>query len=224
MKHSKRYSEALQSSDPKTTVAFSDAISKLKEHQTKFDQSVEIHIRLGIDPRKSDQAVRTSVTLPHGTGKTVTIVVFADDENEKAAQDAGADIVGGQSIIDDIAKTSKTDFDIAIATPSMMKALAPIAKILGQRGKMPNPKSGTVTQDVSKTVAEMKKGKVTFKNDVTGNIHQVIGKISFTPEQLEENYNTLMEAVRSVKPENMKGEYIKTVFVTTTMGPSHKLA
>jgi len=219
MKHSKRYCSLL-SSIGDSPRSFSDAIESLRQLPTKFDQSVEIHVRLGIDPSKSDQAVRTSATLPHGTGKKIRIAAFVTPLLETACREAGADIVGGEDLIQEIAKTGATPFDVAIAIPEFMKMLGPIAKTLGQKGLMPNPKTGTVTPDPVKAITELKKGKVNFKNDDGGNVHQSIGKISFSVAQLEENFNAFLEALRKAKPESTKKTFIQAVYVTTTMGPS----
>jgi len=219
MKHSKRY-RSLLSSIGDSPRSFSDAIESLRQLPTKFDQSVEIHVRLGIDPSKSDQAVRTSATLPHGTGKKIRIAAFVTPLLETACREAGADIVGGEDLIQEIAKTGATPFDVAIAIPEFMKMLGPIAKTLGQKGLMPNPKTGTVTPDPVKAIIELKKGKVNFKNDDGGNVHQSIGKISFSNAQLEENFNAFLEALRKAKPESTKKTFIQAVYVTTTMGPS----
>jgi len=219
MKHSKRY-RSLLSSIGDSPRSFSDAIESLRQLPTKFDQSVEIHVRLGIDPSKGDQAVRTSATLPHGTGKKIRIAAFVTPLLETACREAGADIVGGEDLIQEIAKTGATPFDVAIAIPEFMKMLGPIAKTLGQKGLMPNPKTGTVTPDPVKAIIELKKGKVNFKNDDGGNVHQSIGKISFSNAQLEENFNAFLEALRKAKPESTKKTFIQAVYVTTTMGPS----
>ncbi len=191
---------------------------------TKFDASVEVHFRLGIDPRKGDQQVRAAVNLPHGTGKTVKVAAFVSPGKEKEVKDAGADYVGGEELIAEIKKTEKTDFQVAVAEPAMMKALAPIAKILGTRGLMPSPKNDTVTSNPAKTVAELKKGKVSFKNDDTGNVHTAIGKVSFDSKQLLENYQTLLEAIKKAKPSSSKGVYIKNIAISSSMGPGIKIA
>ncbi|MCG2690906.1 50S ribosomal protein L1 [Candidatus Parcubacteria bacterium] len=191
---------------------------------TKFDASVEIHFRLGVDPRKGDQQVRTAVNLPHGTGKTVKVAAFVSPGKEKEVKEAGADYVGGEELIAEIKKTEKTDFQVAVAEPAMMKSLAPIAKILGTRGLMPSPKNDTVTVNPAKTVAELKKGKVSFKNDDTGNVHTAIGKVSFDSKQLLENYQTLLEAIKKAKPSSSKGVYIKNIAISSSMGPGIKVA
>jgi len=195
-----------------------------KLSKTKFDATVEAHFRLGIDPRKGDQQIRTAVSLPHGTGKTIKVAAFVSPDKEKAVKDAGADLVGSEDLIAKIKKTEKTDFDVAVAEPAMMKNLGQIAKILGTRGLMPSPKNETVSPDPAKAVAELKKGKVSFKNDDTGNVHVAIGKISFDNAKLAENFETLLGAIKKLKPSSSKGVYLKTVSLSSTMGPGIKVA
>jgi len=194
-----------------------------KTSNVKFDSSVEVHVRLGIDVSKSDQQIRSTVVLPHGTGKTKKIAAFVGANDEKIAKEAGADFVYGEEEIKKIKDTGKFDFEIAIATPEMMPKLAPAAKVLGPKGLMPNPKTGTVGTDVKKMVDELKKGKITFKNDETGNLHQLIGKVSFDSQKLVENFNTLMDAVKKAKPNSAKGTYLQAVYLTSAMGPSIKV-
>ncbi len=194
-----------------------------KLSKTKFDASVEVHFRLGIDPRKGDQQIRSAVSLPHGTGKTVKIAAFVSPENEKSAKDAGADFVGGEDLIAEIKKTEKTDFAVAVAEPKMMRNLAQIAKILGTRGLMPSPKNETVTPNPAKAIKELKKGKISFKNDDTANIHIAIGKISFTNEQIKENLETLITAIKGLKPAKAKGVYIRNISLSSSMGPGVKI-
>lgn len=196
-------------------------ISNSKE---KFDTGVEIHLNLGIDPKKSEQQIRSTITLPHGTGKTKKIAAFVDPDKEAEAKEAGADIIGGEELIAEIKKTEKTDFDIAVATPKMMPHLAKIAKILGTRGLMPSPKNETVTPNIKKTITELKKGKIAFKNDNTGNIHQLIGKVSFGKDKLKENFEIFIGAIKKVKPASAKGIYIKSATICTSMGPGIKIA
>ncbi|MFH1822176.1 MAG: 50S ribosomal protein L1 [Patescibacteria group bacterium] len=198
-----------------------ELIKKLKK--AKFDASVEAHFRLGIDPKKGEQQIRASVSLPHGTGKTIKVAAFVSPEKEKEVKAAGADYVGSDELIAEIKKTEKTDFQVAVAEPAMMKNLGQIAKILGTRGLMPSPKNETVTPNPAKTVAELKKGKVSFKNDDTGNVHAVIGKISFTTKNLLENYSTLFEAIKKAKPSSAKGIYLKNISISSTMGPGIKV-
>jgi large subunit ribosomal protein L1 len=211
--------------DKNKTYSIAEAIALCKElSKTKFDASVEAHFRLGIDPKKGDQQVRSAVSLPNGTGKTVKIAAFVSPEKEKAVKEAGADIVGGENLIEEIRKTEKTDFEIAIAEVDMMKNLAKIAKILGTRGLMPSPKNETVTNNPVKAVEELKKGKISFKNDDTGNVHAIIGKVSFEEKKLEENLNTLIDAIRKSKPASSKGVFIKNLSINSTMGPGLKIS
>ena len=210
-----------------TTKSYSieEAVKLAKEiATTKFDASVELHFRLGIDPKKGEQQVRGTIVLPHGTGKSKKIAVFADGDKVKEAKDAGADIVGGQELIDEIKKTGKVDFEVAVATPDMMKNLAAVAKVLGPRGLMPSPKNETITMNVKKVIEELKKGKIAFKNDDTANLHQVIGKASFDEAKLIENCKTFIEAINKAKPEATKGTFIKSLTLATSMGPGIKIA
>ncbi len=185
--------------------------------KTKFDASVEVHFRLGINTKKGDQQVRGAVSLPNGTGKTVKVAAFVSPENEKAAKAAGADFVGGDELIAEIKKSEKTDFQVAIAEPLMMKNLAVIAKILGTRGLMPSPKNDTVTTNPAKAIEELKKGKISFKNDDTANVHTVIGKVSFDNKKLIENYQTLLDTIKKSKPASSKGTFIKNVSIASSM-------
>ena len=191
---------------------------------TKFDASIETHFHLGIDAKKGEQQVRLAVSLPHGTGKTVKVAAFVTPAKEAEVRQAGADYVGGEELINEIKKTEKTDFQVAVAEPAMMKNLAAIAKILGTRGLMPSPKNETVTPNPAKAVLELKKGKVSLKNDDTGNVHVAIGKISFATEKLVKNFETLLEAIRKAKPAASKGIYLKNVYLSSTMGPGLKIA
>ncbi|MCU0680568.1 MAG: 50S ribosomal protein L1 [Planctomycetes bacterium] len=189
-----------------------------KTSKTKFDASIEVHFNLGIDPKKGEQQVRGAVSLPHGTGKTVKIAAFVSPEKEKEVREAGADYVGGAELIEQILKTEKTDFEVAIAEPAIMKDLAKIAKILGTRGLMPSPKNDTVTMNPAKTATELKKGKISFKNDDTSNIHAIIGKVSFDAQKLIENYGALLEALKKMKPSSSKGSFIKNISICSSMG------
>ena len=202
-----------------------EAIAIVKKiSKVKFDPSLEVHIRLGINPKKSDQQVRGAVSLPNGTGKTVRVAAFVSPNNEAACKAAGAEFVGGDELIAEIKKTEKTDFEVAIAEPLMMKNLAVIAKILGTRGLMPSPKNDTVSPNPAKAVEELKKGKISFKNDDTSNLHAVIGKLSFEDQKLAENFQTLIDTVRKVKPSAAKGSYIKNVAICSSMSPSVKVS
>lgn len=192
--------------------------------KTNFDGSVEVHARLGIDPKKGDQQIRVNLTLPHGTGKSKKVAAFVSANNEAAAKSAGADFVYGEDDIQTIKTTGKVEFDVAVATPEMMPKLAAAARVLGPRGLMPNPKTDTVGTDLSKMIGDIKKGKTAFKNDATSNIHQVVGKVSFTPEQLKENVEFLIAELKKAKPQAAKGTYIKSLFITSTMGPSVKIS
>jgi large subunit ribosomal protein L1 len=195
-----------------------------KINKAKFDASVEMHIRLGIDPKKGDQQIRGAINLPHGTGKTIKIAAFVSPENEKIVKQAGADLVGGDDLINEIKEKEKTDFDVAIAEPVMMKNLAKIAKILGTRGLMPSPKNETVSNEPAKIVEELKKGKISFKNDDTANLHLLIGKISFTNDQLIENYQNILRAIKKLKPASSKGIFIRNISLCSSMSPAVKIA
>lgn len=224
MKRSKRYQELAQKIDKTKSYPVASAIKLVKETgATKFDSSVEIHVRLGIDTGKSDQQVRGAITLPHGTGKTKKIVAFVSPEKDKEAKEAGADLVGGQDLIDEIKKTGKANFDIAVATPDMMPKLAVVARLLGPRGLMPSPKNETITTNLKKTIGELKKGKINFKNDDTANVHQIIGKVSFTEKQLLENYEVFFNALKKARPSSAKGNYIENITLASTMGPGVKV-
>jgi large subunit ribosomal protein L1 len=208
----------------KQTFTINEALVKLKEQaKEKFDSSIEVHFNLGIDAKKGDQQIRGSISLPHGSGKSVRVAAFAEGDDLKQAKEAGADLAGGEDLIAEIGKSGKLDFDVAVAHPTIMSQLAKIAKILGPKGLMPSPKDETVTPNVAKTVKELKNGKISFKNDDTGNLHTVIGKKSFTDDQLAENFNALIEKIMKSKPLGVKGEYIKAVYINSTMSPSFKI-
>ncbi len=194
-----------------------------KLSKTKFDASFEVHFRLGIDVKKGDQQIRSAIALPHGTGKSVKVAAFVSPANEAAVKAAGADLVGGEDLIAEIKKSEKTDFQVAVAEPAMMKNLASIAKILGTRGLMPSPKNDTVTTNPAEAVSELKKGKISFKNDDTGNVHVAVGKVSFGKEKLVENYEAIMSSIKKAKPSSSKGVYLKSVTVCSTMGPGVKV-
>jgi len=211
--------------DPKKVYAVEEAIKLVRETSgVKFDASVEVHANLGIDTKKTEQQVRTTVVLPHGTGKTKKVAAFVSAEKEKEAKEAGADFVYSEEDIKKMKDTAKIDFDVAVTTPDMMPKLAMVAKILGPRGLMPNPKTDTVGPNIKKMIEEQKKGKVTFKNDDSGNVHQLVGKLSFTDAQLKENLDVFLEALKKAKPATAKGTFIKNIIVCSTMGPSIKIS
>jgi len=218
--------EALKNKVDSTKVyTIDEAIKLIKEtHNVKFNASVELHARLGIDPKKSDQQVRATVVLPNGTGKTKKVAAFVGSNDEKAAKEAGADFVYTEEDIKKIKDTGVITFDVAVATPEMMPKMAVAAKVLGPKGLMPNPKTETVGTDLKKMIGDLKKGKITFKNDDTANLHQVFGKVNFTEAQLVENLTTLLEAVKKAKPSSSKGTYLKNLVICSTMGPSIKIA
>lgn len=219
----KKYRGAAEKIEKDKVYSIEEALKLIKENQiSKFDESVEVHINSNIDPKKGDQQIRGSVILPHGTGKTKKVAVVTSAK-EKEAKEAGADLVKGEDLIEDI-KKGKIDFDVLIATPEMMPKLAQVAKVLGPKGMMPNPKTGTVTDKVKEAVEAVKKGKADFKNDNTGNVHQVIGKISFKEEQLKENFDALMEAVEKTKGDGVKGKFINKIVVCSTMSPGIKVS
>lgn len=205
----------------KQTYSITDAVALVKKNaNAKFDETLELHMALGIDPKQGDQQIRATVTLPHGTGKTKRVIAFVDANNEAAAKAAGADIIGTEETIDEIAKTGKIDFDVAVAVPMMMPKLAKAAKVLGPRGLMPNPKTDTVGPNIAKIIAEQKGGKVAFKNDNTSNVHMILGKASFDEAKLVENVTVAVDALKKVKPASSKGIYIKSATLTSTMGPA----
>jgi len=198
----KRLKEAKAKIESDKVYEISEAIKLAKEtSKVKFDASLEVHARLGIDPKKGDQIIRGAVVLPHGTGKAIKIAAFVADDKAKDAKAAGADVIGNEDLIAQIKKTSKTDFDIAVATPDMMPKLAAIAKILGQKGLMPNPKAGTIGPDITKIIEELKKGKVAYKNDAQANVHVLIGKLSFDDAKLQENFTTFLDSLKKSKPQ-----------------------
>ncbi|MBQ4178544.1 50S ribosomal protein L1 [Candidatus Ruminimicrobiellum ovillum] len=215
----KRLKELSKLVDANKLYSVEEAADLVKQTaKAKFDESVEVHIRLGIDPKQSDQIVRGTVLLPNGIGKTRTVFVVAKGEKQTEAEKAGADKVGSTDLIEDIAK-GDLNFDVLVATPDCMKDLSKVAKILGPKGLMPNPKSGTVTFDIGKTVQELKKGKVAYKNDSFGIVHCSVGKASFEKDKLVENIKTLVSAVLKAKPSAAKGQYVKSISVSSTMGP-----
>lgn len=219
-KIAKRVKKNKELVDPGRTYSPAEAIELAKKTaNTRFVGSIEVHIRTKIDPKKTDQAVRGTVSLPHGTGKTKRVAAFVTESREKEAKEAGAAIAGGEELIKQIKETEKTDFDVAVAEPAMMPKLAQVAKILGTRGLMPNPKTGTVGANISQMVKEIAGGKVNFKNDDSANIHQSIGKSNFESKQLVENFEALYKAVLAAKPAALKGAYIASMSINSTMGP-----
>ena len=218
-KHGKKYRAALEKIEEGRKYSLEDAVKKLKEISfAKFDETVELTMWLGVDPRKADQLVRGTIVLPHGLGKTKTVVVIAQGDKIREAEEAGADFVGGEDLVTRI-KGGWLDFDAVIATPDMMRSVGRLGKILGPRGLMPNPKTGTVTVDVGKAVKEIKAGKVEFRVDKTGVIHAPVGKIGFATDKLVENASTLIQAVVRAKPSAAKGKYVRSVTLCSTMGP-----
>jgi large subunit ribosomal protein L1 len=221
---SKRLDAVKAKIDNSKVYSIEEACTLVKETSTvKFDATVEVHVRLGIDPGKSDQQIRSTVALPNGTGKKVSIAAFVDPANEAAAKEAGADFIYGEEDVKRIKDTGKVEFDIAVSTPAMMPKLAPAAKVLGPKGLMPNPKTDTVGVDIKKIITDLKKGKATFKSDDTGNVHIGIGKVSFDAQALAENYAAFADALKKVRPTTAKGVYIKSVYITSSMGPSIKV-
>lgn len=224
MKHGKKYLDSKKLIESSKLYDPAEAISLVKQTgKAKFDETVELSIRLGVDPRHADQQVRGTVVLPHGTGKKVRVLVFAKGEKAEEARAAGADYVGEAELADKIKNENWFDFDVAVATPDMMGVVGRIGRILGPKGLMPNPKSGTVTADVAKAIEEIKGGKVEYRVDKTAIAHVPIGKASFDEEKLVENLTTLMEAVVKAKPSSAKGTYLKSLYLSTTMGPSVRL-
>ncbi|MFA5038899.1 MAG: 50S ribosomal protein L1 [Candidatus Omnitrophota bacterium] len=223
-KHSKRYEASAKLVDPSKVYTLKEAIAVLKSApKTKFDESMEVSFHLRVDTKKSDHMVRGTVVLPHGTGKKVRVAVFCKGEAEKQAQEAGAEFIGAQDLIDKVSG-GWMDFDSVVATPDMMKDLSKLGKVLGPRGLMPSPKTGTVTPNVGQAIRDLKAGKVEFKVDKQGGIHVSVGKLSFGEGQLHENAFTLIETVKSARPASVKGEFIKSVAVSSTMGPGLKVS
>ncbi|NYH53372.1 MULTISPECIES: 50S ribosomal protein L1 [Nocardiopsis] len=220
MKRSKNHRKASQLVDRDKLYSPAEAVKLAQETSTtKFDATVEVALRLGVDPRKADQMVRGTVNLPHGTGKTARVLVFATGERAEQAVAAGADIIGDDEMIEKVSK-GFTDFDAVVATPDLMGKVGRLGRVLGPRGLMPNPKTGTVTPDVAKAVADIKGGKIEFRVDRHGNLHFIIGKASFAEQQLVENYRAAIDEVNRIKPSAAKGRYIKKAVVSTSMGPS----
>lgn len=224
MKRGKRYQEAAKLVDSAKFYEAKEAIEILeKMPKPKFDETVELHVKLGVDSKHADQQVRGTVVLPNGTGKSQKVLVFAKGDKAKEAEAAGADYVGAEELVPKIEKENWFDYDVIVATPDMMGVIGRLGKILGPKGLMPNPKSGTVTMDVTKAISEIKSGKVEYRLDKTNIIHLGIGKISFGAEKLVENYETIIDAIIKAKPAAAKGQYIKSVALTTTMGPSVRI-
>ncbi len=224
MKHGKKYQDSVKAFDLAKQYEATEAMNVLLETaKAKFDETVELHVRLGVDPRQADQQVRGVLVLPHGTGKTKRVLVIAKGAKADAAAAAGADFVGAEELIAKIQNDNWFDFDVMITTPDMMGMVGRIGRVLGPKGLMPNPKSGTVTMDVEKAIAEVKAGKVEYRLDKTAIIHCPIGKKSFGAEKLVENYNALMDAIVKAKPASAKGTYLKSVTLASTMGPGVKV-
>ena len=224
MKRGKKYIEASKLIERGNLYDKEEAIALVKKSATaKFDETIEVHIRTGCDGRHADQQIRGAVVLPHGTGKTVRILVFAKGPKADEAQAAGADFVGAEDLIPKIQNEGWLDFDVVVATPDMMGVVGRLGRVLGPKGLMPNPKAGTVTMDVTKAIKEIKAGKIEYRLDKTNIIHVPVGKASFTEEQLADNFQTLMDAINKAKPSTVKGAYLKSVTLTSTMGPGVKL-
>ena len=225
MKHGKKYNDSAKLIETGKFYDTEEAVAvAVKTGTAKFDETVEIHVRLGVDSRHADQQVRGAVILPNGTGKTVRTLVFAKGDKVAEAEAAGADYVGGDELIPKIQNDGWLDFDVVVATPDMMGVVGRLGKVLGPKGLMPNPKAGTVTMDVTKAVNDIKAGKIEYRLDKANIIHVPVGKASFTEEQLSENFNALMDAIVKAKPATLKGQYLKSVTLTTTMGPGVKVS
>ena len=223
-KRGKKYLESIATYEPQSLYEAKDAmVHVVNSGRAKFDETVEAHIRLGVDGRHADQQVRGAMVLPHGTGKTKRVLVFAKGPKAQEAEDAGADFVGAEELAERIQKENWFDFDVVVATPDMMGVVGKLGKVLGPKGMMPNPKSGTVTMDLAKAMEEIKAGKVEYRLDKTNIVHTPIGKVSFGPEKLADNFNALLETLVKAKPAAAKGQYLKTVTVATTMGPGVKV-
>ena len=221
MKKGKRYVEAEKLIDSSKDYSAKEALEVIEKFpKAKFDETVELHVKLGVDSKHAEQQVRGTVVLPHGTGKTLKVLVFAKGDKATEAEQAGADFVGAEELIPKIEKENWFDYDVIVATPDMMGVVGRLGKVLGPKGLMPNPKSGTVTMDVTKAIKEIKSGKVEYRLDKTNIIHLGFGKVSFGATKLLENYDTVMEAIIKAKPAAAKGQYIRSVAVSTTMGPS----
>lgn len=223
-KFGKKYVEAAKKVDRSKTYSVAEAVKLAKETNTaKFDASVEVSFNLNVDPRHADQQIRGAMVLPHGTGKTQKVCVITQGPKEQEAKDAGADFVGGKELLDEMQK-GWFDFDVIVATPNMMGELGKLGRVLGPKGLMPNPKTGTVTMDVTKAVNEVKAGKITYRTDKQGNVHVTIGKTSFDSEKLVENYRAIYDVLVKAKPSSAKGVYMRNIAVSSTMGPGVKVA
>ena len=221
---SKRMNALRAKVDKNKVYSLEEAVKLLTETSgVKFDATVEVHANLGVDTKKSEQQVRATVVLPHGTGKTKTVAAFVSADKEKEAKEAGADFVYGEEDIKKIKDTGKIEFEVAITTPDMMPKLASVAKVLGPKGLMPNPKTDTVGPNIKKMIEEMKKGKITFKNDDGGNVHQAVGKLSFGEEKIKENISVFLDALKKAKPATAKGTFIQSLTLCSSMGPSIKI-
>lgn len=224
MKRGKKYQDAVKAFDKKEQYDVADAISIVKKNATaKFDETIELHLRTGCDGRHAEQQIRGAVVLPHGTGKTVKVLVFAKGTKVDEAQAAGADFVGGEELIPKIQNEGWLDFDVVVATPDMMGVVGRLGRVLGPKGLMPNPKAGTVTMDVTKAVNDIKAGKIEYRLDKANIVHVPVGKVSFTEEQLTDNVNTLIAAITKAKPSSAKGQYYRSFTLASTMGPGVKL-
>ena len=224
MKRGKRYQEAAKLRDKTNLYDAPEAVAIVKKAASaKFDETIEAHFKMGLDGRHADQQIRGAVVLPHGTGKKVRILVFAKDAKAEEAKAAGADYVGGDELIPKIQNENWFEFDVVVATPDMMGVVGRLGRVLGPKGLMPNPKAGTVTMDVTKAIQEIKAGKIEYRLDKTNIIHVPVGKASFTEEQLTDNFQTLIDAINKVRPAAVKGQYLKSVTLTSTMGPGVKI-
>ena len=225
MKHGKKYNESAKLIDKTAVYEPADALAlACQTAKAKFDETIEIHVRLGVDSRHADQQVRGAVVLPNGTGKTVKVLVFAKGDKVNEAEAAGADYVGGEELIPKIQNDGWLDFDVVVATPDMMGVVGRLGKVLGPKGLMPNPKAGTVTMDVTKAINDIKAGKIEYRLDKSNIIHVPIGKASFEESKLQENFDALMEAIVKAKPSALKGQYLKSITLTSTMGPGVKVS